>query len=109
MSLATPFRIILTLSLFNLAISEMQKTSDRPTHHWNVMSEQRKSNRQHPDTYYWQWEKTPGTDECDTSQHPHPYRTLPTKAVQIVADRARDVVLEAVYFLVEIWNPRHHF
>jgi hypothetical protein len=104
-----PFSGILTVPFLNLAISEMQQTSDWPTHHWNVMSEQRESNRQHPDTYYWEWEKTPGTDECDTSQHPHPHRTLPTKAVQIIADRSRDVVLEAVYFLVEIGNPRHSF
>jgi hypothetical protein len=85
----------------------MQETSDWRTHGWNVMSEQRKSNWQHPNTYYRKREKTPGTDECDTSQHPHPYRTLPTKAVQIMADQAGDVVLEAVHFLVEIGNPRH--
>jgi hypothetical protein len=30
-----------------------------------------------------------------------------TKAVQIMADQARDVVLEAVHFLVEVGNPRH--
>jgi hypothetical protein len=71
------------------------------------MSEQRKSNWQHPKTHYRERKETPGTDECDTSQHPHPYRTLPTKAVQIMADWARDVVLEAVHFLVEIGNPRH--
>ena len=71
------------------------------------MREQRKSNWQHPNIYYRKREETPGNDECDTSQHPHPYRTLPTKAVQIKADQARDVVLEAVHFLVEIGNPRH--
>ena len=71
------------------------------------MSEQRKSNWQHPNTYYREWEETPGTDECNASQHPHPQRTLPTKAVQIMADQTRDVALEAVHFLVEIGNPRH--
>jgi hypothetical protein len=71
------------------------------------MSEQRKSNWQHPNTYYRQREETPGNDECDTSQQPHPYRTLPTKAVQIMADPSGDVILEAVHFLVEIGNPRH--
>jgi hypothetical protein len=85
----------------------MQETSDWPTYHWNVMSEQRKSNWQHPNTYYREREETPGTDECDTSQHPHPNRALPTKAVQIMADPSRDVILEAVHFLVEIRNPRH--
>jgi hypothetical protein len=96
-----------TLPFLNLAISEMQETSHWPTHGWNVVSEQRKSNWQHPNTYHREREEAPGTDECDTSQHPHPYRTLPTKAVQITADQARDVVLEAVHFLVEIGNPRH--
>ena len=62
---------------------------------------------QHPNTYYREREKTPGNDECDTSQHPHPYRTLPTKAVQIMAYPSRDVILEAVHFLVEIGNSRH--
>src|SRR5262249_424371 len=71
------------------------------------MSEQRKSNWQHPNTYYREREETPGNDECDTSQHPHPDRTLPTKAVQIMADPSGDVILEAVHFLVEIGNPRH--
>jgi hypothetical protein len=70
------------------------------------MSEQRKSNWQHPNTYYRDREETPDTDECDASRHPHPYRTLPTKSVQIMADRPRDVVLETVHFLVEIGNPR---
>lgn len=40
-----------TLPFLNLAISEMQETSDWSTHYWNVMSEQRKSNWQHPETY----------------------------------------------------------
>jgi hypothetical protein len=71
------------------------------------MSEQCKSNWQHPKTHYRERKETPGEDECDTSQHPHPYCTLPTKAVQIMTDWARDVVLEAVHFLVEIGNPRH--
>jgi hypothetical protein len=71
------------------------------------MSEQRKSNWQHPNTYYREREETPGNDECDTSQRPHPYRSLPTKAVQIMANPSRDVILEAVHFLVEIGNPRH--
>jgi hypothetical protein len=84
----------------------MQETSDWRTHGWNIMSEQRKSNWQHPNTYYREREETPGTDECDSSQHPHPYRTLPTKAVQIAANQAGDVVLEAVHFIVEIGNPR---
>jgi len=71
------------------------------------MGEQRKSNWQHPNTYYREREETPGNDECDTSQHPHPYRTLPTKAVQIMADPSGDMILEALHFLVEIGNPRH--
>jgi hypothetical protein len=64
----------------------MEEASHWPAYHWNVMSEQRKSNWQHPNTYYRERQETPGTDECDTSQHPHPYRTFPTKAVQITAD-----------------------
>jgi hypothetical protein len=71
------------------------------------MSKQRKSNWQHPNTYQRKREETPGNDECDTSQQPQPYRTLPTKAVQIMADPSRDVILEPVHFLVEIGNPRH--
>src|SRR5262249_11453438 len=71
------------------------------------MSEQRKSNWQHPNTYYREREETPGNDECDTSQHPHPYRTLLTNAVQIMTDPSRDVILEPVHFLVEIRNARH--
>jgi hypothetical protein len=73
------------------------------------MSKQRKSNWQHPNTYYRERQETEhsSTDECDTSRHPHPYRTLRTKALQIMADPGRDVILEAVHFLVKIGNPRH--
>jgi hypothetical protein len=52
-------------------------------------------------------EVLPPNDKCNTSQHAHPYRTLPTKPVQIMADPSRDVILEAVHFLVKIGNPRH--
>jgi hypothetical protein len=62
-----PFSGVLTLPFLNLAISEMQETSDWRAHGWNIMSEQRKSNWQHPNTYYWEREETPGTDERDTS------------------------------------------
>jgi hypothetical protein len=98
-----------TLPFLNLAIGEMQETSHWRTHGWNVMSEQRKSNWQHPNTYYREREETQhsATDECNTSRHPHPYRTFPAKAVQITADQARNVSLEAVHFFVEIGNPRH--
>jgi hypothetical protein len=60
------------LPFLNLPVSEVQETSDWRTHDWNVMSEQRKSNWQHPNTYYREREKTPGNDECDTSQQPAP-------------------------------------
>ncbi len=96
-----------TLPFLNLRISEVQETSDWRAHGWNVVSEQRKSNWQHPNTYYRKGEKTPGNDECDTSHHPHPYGTLPTKAVQIMPDPSRDVSLEAVHFLLEIRNSGH--
>lgn len=96
-----------TLPLLNLSISEVQDTGNWRTHGRNVMSEQRKPNRQHPDTYYREREDTPGNDECETTQHPHPYRTLPTKTVQIMAGPSRDVILEPVYFVVEIGNRRH--
>src|SRR5690348_9093257 len=87
----------------------MQKTSHWPTHRLNVMCQQRKSNWQHPNAYYGEREEPQhsATNECDTSRHPHPYRTLSTKAVQITADPGRDVILEAIHFLVEIGNPRH--
>jgi hypothetical protein len=65
MSLATP--TFLTLPFLNLAISELEEASHRRTHDWNVMSEERKSNWQHSDTYYREREETPGTDERDTS------------------------------------------
>jgi hypothetical protein len=77
----------------------MQETSDWRAHGWNVMSEQRKSNWQHPNTYYREREETPSNNECDTSQDPHPYRTLPTKPV---LDYGRPN-----HFLVEIGNRRH--
>src|SRR6516164_3002446 len=98
-----------TVPLLNLAIGEMQKTSHRPAHCGNVMSEQRKSNWQHPNTDYRQREEAQqsSADECDAGRHPHPYRTLPPKAVEIMANPARDVILEAVHFLVKIGNPRH--
>jgi hypothetical protein len=96
-----------TLSFLNFPVSEVQETSDWRTDDWNVMSEQHKSNREHPNTYDREREETPGDDDCDTSQNPHPYRTLPSKAVQITADPNRDVILEAVHFLMEIGNPRH--
>ena len=75
------------------------------------MSEQRKSDWQHPNGYYRKREETEhaATDECDTSRHPQPFRTIPTKAVQVMPDPGRDVILEAVHFLVEIGNPRHRF
>jgi hypothetical protein len=87
----------------------MQETSYWRTHGWNVVSEQRKSNWQHPNTYYRKREETQhsATDECDASRHPQPYRTLSAKAVQIAADQAGNVILEAVHFFVEIGNPRH--
>jgi len=71
------------------------------------MSEQRKPNWQHPNTYYREREKTEhsATDKCDTHRHPHPFRTLPTKALQIMADPGRNASLETVHFLVEIGNP----
>src|SRR5262249_61407120 len=40
-----------TLPFLNLPICEMQETSYWAAHPWNVMSEQRKSNWQHPNTY----------------------------------------------------------
>ena len=72
------------------------------------MSKQRKSNWQHPNTYDREREETEHstTDECDTSRHPHPYRTLPTKSLQTIGDPGRDVILEAVHFLVEIGSQR---
>ncbi len=89
----------------------MQETSHWPTHRWNVMSEQRKSDWQHPNSYYRKREETEhaATDESDTSRHPQPFRTIPTKAVQVMPDPGRDVTLEALHFLVEIGNPRHRF
>ena len=89
----------------------MQETSQRRAHRWNVMSEQRKSDWQHPNSYYRKREETEhaATDECDTSRHPQPFRTIPTKAVQVMADPCRDVIREALHFLVEIRNPRHRF
>jgi hypothetical protein len=85
----------------------VQETSDWRAHDWDVVSEQRKSNGQHPNTYHREREETPGSNECDTSQHPYPNRTLATKAVQFMADPCGDVILEAVHFLVEIGSWRH--
>jgi hypothetical protein len=98
-----------TLSLLDLAIDEMQKPSHWATHRWNIMSEQRKSDWQHPDTYYRQRKETQhsAATERNTSRHPQPCHTLTPKAVQITADPDRDVILEAVHFLVEIGNPPH--
>jgi hypothetical protein len=98
-----------TFPLLDLAISEMQDTSHWPAHGWNVMREQRKPNWQHPYTDYREREKTQHSapDKCDTSRHAHPYRALATKAIQITADPARNVILEAIHFLVEIENPHH--
>jgi hypothetical protein len=98
-----------TLPFLKLAISEMEETSHWPTHRWNVMSEQRKSNWKHPNTYHWEREETQhsATDECNTSRHPQPYRTLPAKAVQIIPNPGRDGILEAIHFVVEIGNSRH--
>jgi len=99
-----------TLPLLDLAVSEMQETSHWPTHRWDVMSKQRKSNRQHPNTYYREWEETEhsGTNQCDATWHPHPDCTRPTKTTQVFADPGRDVIVEAVHFLVEIGSLRHH-
>ena len=64
----------------------MQETSHWPTHRWNVISEQRKSDWQHPNSYYRKREETEhaATDESDTSRHPQPFQTIPTKAVQVM-------------------------
>src|SRR5262249_37368369 len=99
------------LPFLNLAICEMQETSHWLTHRWNVISEQRKSNWQHPNSYYREREETEhsASDECDTNRHPHPFRTLPTKAVQITDDPGRNVILEALHSLVKIGNLRHRF
>jgi hypothetical protein len=98
-----------TLPFLDFAISEMQETSHWPTHGWNVMREQRKPNRQHPYSDYREREKTKHSapDECDTSRHAQPYRALPTKAIQITAHQARNVILETIHFLLEIENPHH--
>ena len=58
------------------------------------MSEQHKSDWQHPNSYYRKREETEhaATDESDTSRHPQPFRTIPTKAVQVMADPGRDVI-----------------
>jgi hypothetical protein len=85
----------------------MQKTSHWSTRYWNVIGEQRKSNWQHPNTYHREREETPRNDECDTTQNPHPYCMLPKKALQIPGHPGRDVILEAVHFLVEIGNRGH--
>jgi hypothetical protein len=85
----------------------VQETSDWRAYGLYVMSEQNKSNWQHPNTYYREREETPGNDESDAGQDPRQYRTLPTKAVQITADPSRDVILEAIHFLMEIGNPCH--
>ena len=46
------------LPFLNLAIGEMQETSHWPPQRWNVMSEQRQSNWQHPNSYYREREET---------------------------------------------------
>lgn len=87
----------------------MQETSHRPADRGNVVREQCKSDRQHPNTDDRQRQKTEHstTDERDTSRNPRPRPTLPTKAAQIVADPFRDMILEALHFLVEIGNHCH--
>src|SRR5262249_27523564 len=61
------------LPFLNLAISEMQETSHWLTHRWNVICEQRKSNWQHPNSYYREREEPEhsATDECDTNPISH--------------------------------------
>jgi hypothetical protein len=78
----TTCRSVSTLPFLNLTISELQETSHWPTHRLNVMSQQRKSNWQHPNAYYGEREEPQhsATNECDTSRHPHPYRHLTNMA-----------------------------
>jgi hypothetical protein len=98
-----------TLPFLDLAIGEMQKPSHGPAHAWDIMSEQCKSNWQHPDAYYRQRKETQhsAATQRDTSRRPQPCRMLLPKAAEITADPEGDVILEAVHFLVEIGNPRH--
>jgi hypothetical protein len=60
------------MPFLDLAVSKVQQASHWPAHHWNVMSEQRKSHWQHPETDYRQREKAPRGDETDAGQDPHP-------------------------------------
>jgi hypothetical protein len=92
------------LPFLDLAIDEMQQTRHWAAHHRNVMGEQRQSNRQHPNAEKRERQETEhsGNDEGDTGGHPHPYCAVPPQTVQTTTEPARDVVLEAVYFLVEI-------
>src|SRR5262249_7017183 len=79
-------RLLLTLPFINVAISEVQEMSHRPAYHWNVLSEQRKSKWQHPNTEHRKETEYSATDECKTSGHPHPDRILSTKAPEIAPD-----------------------
>jgi hypothetical protein len=58
------------------------------------MSQQRKSDGQHPNSYYREGEETEhaATNERDTSRHSQPFGTLPAKAIQVLADPGRDVI-----------------
>src|SRR5215813_971754 len=86
-------RLLLTLPFLNVAISEVQEMSHRPLYHWNVLSEQRKSKWQHPNTEHWEETQYSTTDECDSSGHPHPDRMLSTKALDIAPDPDGHVIL----------------
>src|SRR5215472_9495789 len=100
-------RLLLTLPFLNFAISEVQEMSHRPPYHWNVLSEQRKSKWQHPNTEHREETQYSATDECDTSGHPYPDRMLSTKALDITPNPDGHVILKAIHFLVEIGGPGH--
>jgi hypothetical protein len=97
------------LPFLDLAVNEIQETRDWAAHHWNVMGNQRQSNRQHPNAENRERQETEhsGQDEGDTNGHPHPYCAFSSQTVQPMTEPARDVVLEAVYFLVKIGYPGH--
>ena len=85
----------------------MQDMRDRPTHHPNVVSEQRKADRQHPNAEYREETQHSATGERDTGRHAYPYCARSTKALEITASPVGDVVLQAVHFLVEIGHLDH--
>jgi hypothetical protein len=104
-------RSLLAFSFLDLAVGETQNTRERPAHGRDVVSEQCKPYRQHPNAEHRKKSQDAAPGQRDPGRQTYPHRIRSAKSAKILARPIREVTLEAVHFLVEIWFlvvVRHH-